>query len=380
MNRARIPALLLALFLLLPLSVTAEAPRKGDLNADGKIDAFDYQLLKAFVLGTYPHPVNGDLDGSGRTDSFDYQLLKAHVLGTYDLQKQRSVPKNDAERFAFLSSLTGNGLFCDLHTAELSKKQQQALLDLTAYLTATDYGVICCDLSLNHLLCYGCDRVFPTASTAKLPFVKYLCTLADSGEIDLSEMLRYEEALFSPGSGIVQENPFGTCFTLRTLMDYAIRHSDNTAYKMLIDRFHTKAYKQYLKDLGSTYKPTGNGYGFFTAPQIAALLFDVAVYDGEHAHLLKDAGCHSSYDLQIPYALKGKTVLHKYGALTVDPPDPDSGEEPVEQPGTTAYHDIAIVYGEHPYLLVILTSINTNDRDRNIPFRKIAGWCDILFG
>ena len=380
MRSVRFFAFLLAFLTLFPLLVAAEEPQRGDLNADGRVDAFDFQLLKAFVLGNYSANPDGDFNADGRIDAFDFQLLKAHVLGSYDLQKQRVLPRTDAERFALLSSLTGNGLYSDLHTANLTGKQKQALFELTTYLATTDYGVVCCDLALEHLLCYGCDRVFPTASTAKLPFVKYLCTLADAGEIALDETLCYKEASFSPGAGIVQESPFGTSYTLRTLMDYAIRHSDNTAYKMLVDRFGVKAYKQYLRELGSTYKPTVRGYGYFTAPQIAALLFDVAMYDGAHAPLLKDAGCHSSYDLQIPYALKGKTVLHKYGAMTVDPPDPDSGVEPTEVPGVTAYHDIAIVYGTHPYLLVILTSINTNDRDRDKPFRKIASLCDILFG
>ena len=60
---------------------------RGDVNADGRIDAFDYMMLKAAVLGTC------SLSGasyrsacllSDAIDAFDYMLLKAYVLGTTD--------------------------------------------------------------------------------------------------------------------------------------------------------------------------------------------------------------------------------------------------------------------------------------------------------
>ena len=358
--------LLAALCLPAPLSVSAGNTLPGDLDGSGRIDAFDYQLLKAHILGTFPEVLDGDLDGSGKTDAFDYQLLKAHILGTYDLAKRRAIPRNDDERFALLSSLRGNDLYHDFDVSSLSASQKTALAELTDYLRASDYGVICCDLSLDHLLAVGCEYVFRTASVAKLPFVKYLCTLADAGEIDPSERLTMQSRHISTGSGILYADPPGSTYSLRELMNAAIRHSDNTAYKMLIERFKTDRYTDYLKALGSTYRPSVNGYGYFTAPQIAALLFDVARYTGENARFLQNAGCHTSYAMQIPYALKGKPVFHKYGALSPD--------------DAPTYHDVAIVYGEHPYLLVILTSIDITDTARDEPFRKIASWCDQLFG
>lgn len=61
----------------------------GDVNGDGRLDAFDYQMLKAHVLGTFTiteyNLIAADTNSSKGVDAFDYQMLKAHVLGTYNL-------------------------------------------------------------------------------------------------------------------------------------------------------------------------------------------------------------------------------------------------------------------------------------------------------
>ena len=68
--------------------VEAEPIAKGDITGDGNIDAFDYQMLKAYVLGSYTEATADqiarmDLNGDESIDAFDYQMLKCVVLGTY---------------------------------------------------------------------------------------------------------------------------------------------------------------------------------------------------------------------------------------------------------------------------------------------------------
>lgn len=61
----------------------------GDATEDGKVDAFDYLLVKTHVLKTYE--VKGaaltaaDVDLSDAIDAFDYQMVKAHVLGSFNI-------------------------------------------------------------------------------------------------------------------------------------------------------------------------------------------------------------------------------------------------------------------------------------------------------
>lgn len=65
-------------------------PGKGDVNADGSVDAFDYQLVKAAVLGNVifgeEQKAAADVNDDGRVDAFDYSMIKAAVLGNYKLE------------------------------------------------------------------------------------------------------------------------------------------------------------------------------------------------------------------------------------------------------------------------------------------------------
>ncbi|MBQ0092254.1 MAG: discoidin domain-containing protein, partial [Clostridiales bacterium] len=71
------------------VGVVKEDPiAKGDITGDGNIDAFDYQMLKAYVLRSYTEATADqiarmDLNGDESIDAFDYQMLKCVVLGTY---------------------------------------------------------------------------------------------------------------------------------------------------------------------------------------------------------------------------------------------------------------------------------------------------------
>ena len=61
----------------------------GDTNGDGELNAFDFQMTKAMVLGTYEgtelQKKAANVNGDKVLDAFDFQIIKAHVLGTYDL-------------------------------------------------------------------------------------------------------------------------------------------------------------------------------------------------------------------------------------------------------------------------------------------------------
>lgn len=233
----------------------------------------------------------------------------------------------------------------------------EALDRLKAYLEDTDYGFFYCDLDYNAYVAYGCDKLFKTASTAKLPYIKYLCTLADGGEIDLNERLLFEERHRDSGSGFIKSLPSGQEFSVRTLMDYALRYSDNIAYTMLLERFGFDGYFESVRALGVSYTTAANGYTSCTASTMAALLFDVGRYGGANLSLMLDAGCNASYNYQIGAELSEYKVLQKYGAI---------------KPGNVAYHDIAVVYAPHPYILLIYTTVDYDSAGKNVPFRELA--------
>lgn len=257
-----------------------------------------------------------------------------------------------------IASITEAGFNTNIENATAA----EAMEALRAYLENSGYGYFYCDLEYNGYVSYGCDRDFKTASTSKLPYIKYLCTLADKGAIDLTETKLYEQRHKTDGSGVMKNMSTGASFTIATLMDYVLRYSDNIAYSMLMERFGLKEYLESVAALGVDYH-TVNGYTNCTAAEMAALLYDTALYSGEQLSLMKNAGCNASYNYQIGAELKEYDVLQKYGAI---------------KPGNVAYHDIAVVYAPHPYILVIYTTIDYNSANKNIPFRTIARLTDDL--
>lgn len=60
---------------------------EGDVNADGKVNIFDYMAVKAYYFGLVKFNsaqfVRGDLDVDGDIDIFDYMILKRIVLKGY---------------------------------------------------------------------------------------------------------------------------------------------------------------------------------------------------------------------------------------------------------------------------------------------------------
>lgn len=234
---------------------------------------------------------------------------------------------------------------------------------LREYLEGSGYGYFYCDLEYNAYAAYGCDTLFKTASTAKLPYAKYLYALADSGKINLNESIIFEERHKTSGSGVMKSMATGGAFSVQTLLDYTLRYSDNIAYSMLIERFGLSGYFEYVASLGVNYTTAANGYTSCTAATMAALLFDVAHYNGANLSLMLNAGCNASYNYQIGAELSEYKVLQKYGAM---------------KPGNIAYHDIAVVYAPHPYILVIYTTVDYDSATKNVPFRNIARLTDDL--
>lgn len=61
-----------------------------DINMDGSVDAFDYMLVKAFVMGADDIDpsfiARMNVNGDDAIDAFDYMIVKSVVLGTYNVK------------------------------------------------------------------------------------------------------------------------------------------------------------------------------------------------------------------------------------------------------------------------------------------------------
>jgi beta-lactamase class A len=97
-------------------------------------------------------------------------------------------------------------------------------------------GMFFLDLQTGNYLDIGGDRVFPAASTIKLPILLAFFQDLDAGKVSLDETLVMRDDLITNGSGDMQDQPVGTRYTAIETVTKMITISDNTATNMIIDR------------------------------------------------------------------------------------------------------------------------------------------------
>lgn len=167
---------------------------------------------------------------------------------------------------------------------------------------------------------------------------------------DLSEKMVYnKDKMMQEGSGVIKDMPDGTEFTYLQLVEYALTKSDNIAFALLRERY---GYTDYQKDAASIgVKSVRSKVSNMTAAEGG--LFLKAIYDfigsnERYGAFLKSCMINSAHSVIIPLSVYPTTVAHKYGW------DIDS------------YHDIAIVYNNKPYVLVIMTDLDEGSDNSTI--------------
>jgi beta-lactamase class A len=112
------------------------------------------------------------------------------------------------------------------------KTQIQMLMSEYSLLTA---GVSLVELDTGNYVNLDSEKVFPAASTIKLPILIAFFEAVDRGEISLDEMLTVERSNITSGSGNLQYSEGKQLTALETATQMIII-SDNTATNMIIDR------------------------------------------------------------------------------------------------------------------------------------------------
>lgn len=113
------------------------------------------------------------------------------------------------------------------------KPQVAALMAKYKFLQS---GMFFLDLDTGNYLDINGDRVFPAASTIKLPILVAFFQDLDAGKVSLDETLVMRRDLMTGGSGIMQYRAAGTRFSALETIVKMITISDNTATNMIIDR------------------------------------------------------------------------------------------------------------------------------------------------
>lgn len=102
----------------------------------------------------------------------------------------------------------------------------------------------------------GDDHAWYLSSTIKVPVAIAVLEQVDAGRLSLDEEIELREADFVDGAGDMLERTPGERFTIATLLEKSLRHSDSTATDMLIRRIGEVDINRRIRDwLGRGFGP-----------------------------------------------------------------------------------------------------------------------------
>ena len=194
------------------------------------------------------------------------------------------------------------------------------------------------DIQSGYTYTYNENQKYFIASIIKAPYCMYVYDLASQGKCDLNKVYTYAERHKAEGTGKIQEMKVGATFTLRQLLEYAIKYSDNVAMSIIRENFPVSGYKEYAKKLGLKY-PEDIKY----ATNGDILVSEAGIYIEAIYNFIKE----NPYGPELrklmlsttnPMIVSKYPVVRKYGWAD------------------QSFHDMAIVEGPRPYLLCILTN------------------------
>jgi len=191
------------------------------------------------------------------------------------------------------------------------------------------------------------DVLFKAGSTHKVPLTIVLYDLVQSGKINLNSKVEYVHSQhYEGGSGVLQGYLVGEYLPPQTFAELSKRsllNSDNIAANMLITGINqvTSLYREYGKILEEPLNRTGNLFSTNEMRKFLLKLYenkDNNPYYKNIIQYLKDSSTGVRMGRYIPEGI----VANKYGSFQGN------------------YHDIGIVFGDRPFILVIYTKDLSN--------------------
>ena len=201
------------------------------------------------------------------------------------------------------------------------------------------YGVYFIDLATGESFGINDRDEYIAASTSKLPMNVMLYTKIETGEVNFDSTLKYLKEDFEPGTGIIQNKPFGTEYTVRETSKLSIIHSDNCGINMIIRVLGIENICQYILDLGGDiyydkrHRTSPHDLGLVTQELYRLYVNNPDLY-GELINNLENTDWNDRINSLLPKDVK---VAHKIGNQT-----------------RTA-NDVGIIFGTHPYALAVMT-------------------------
>ena len=230
-----------------------------------------------------------------------------------------------------------------IHTAGIAKKSlpDTAAMEKEIKQYKRGCAVLLESLDGTPLFSYHPDTLISGASLIKLPYVYYCCTQIDAGKFKLTDKMTYTAKFTQGGSGILRKQKTGVDYTLKELMEYSLKYSDNSAYYMLITKFGTDGFNKMTANWGhARIKLTvPQRFPSVTASFICSAMKKMYAKraDGECWANAWDALVHSQLGYCRDIIGGTQDIAMKFGSLD------------------TQYHEAFLVNGDKPYVMVLLS-------------------------
>ncbi len=163
------------------------------------------------------------------------------------------------------------------------------------------------------------------------------------------------ETMLEEGSGEIMNQPAGFRLTWRELIEYALLYSDNVAFAQIRQRFGYNSFYQLVGELG--IEGTATGFMNLSADDCVKFLTVMHNYmasGSDYALWMKDCMTRSKHLVILARHYPEGTCAHKYG-WDID-----------------AYHDVAVIFDEHPYALVVMSDLHDGGDAVNAYFGEIV--------
>ena len=298
--------------------------------------------ISCFVVGCKTN-VEGE-NSSTYTNSETQSVPSNVVSSSTESDEQNSAPEYEN----LLQIMSDNGksvaAYGDLKNAEFS----DALAELESILNnyTRNVSLVVYSLDNRKALSFNTEAEMFCACTVKAPYSLYCCYEMENGNGSLETKMAYEEKHYEWGTGDMQYSPYGTVFTIETMIDKSMRISDNVGYMMSVDYFGRNGYNEWISSIGCPslqIKPTVWSLRA-KAKELAVAwchIYDYFKTNSTYSQFLYNS-CTNTPNNYATAALKGIDISHKQG-------NNRTGK-------WLAYSDAGIVWKtDNPYIIVIFT-------------------------
>ena len=213
------------------------------------------------------------------------------------------------------------------------------------------------NLSTDDMFSFNLDVCFYSASAIKFLVCLYIYEQAEINPEILENELILNPEDFKQGSGVLKNTPNKTNYSVKQLIYYALKESDNTAYIKLVNYVTAEKLKAYGLSLGAKHTLEGKDlFGIVNASDMLIYLkhlYDYFETNTKFSQELKNNMSNPSYKIIKSKNIDNNLFVRKYGGFGI------------------AFHEVGIVYDENSYILIILTQKNElKDKEKYI--NKVA--------